>query len=71
MKFTRGRVGKRLDAREVRRLMMYTEEGEVVAPMPSRGRRGALTMEVLTRREALEKAVNELLAEVEKSNSQV
>ena len=50
---------------------MYTEEGEVVAPMPSRGRRGALTMEVLTRREALEKAVNELLAEVEKSNSQV
>jgi len=71
MKFTRGRVGERLDAREVRRLMMYTEEGEVVAPMPSRGRRGALTMEVLTRREALEKAVNELLAEVEKSNSQV
>ena len=61
MKFTRGRVGERLDARE----------GEVVAPMPSRGRRGALTMEVLTRREVLEKAVNELLAEVEKSNSQV
>ena len=40
---------------------MYTEEGEVVAPMPSRGRRGALTMEVLTRCEALEKTVNELL----------
>ena len=72
MEFTeRGRVGARLDAREARRLVMSSEEGGLVVPKPARGRRGTMAVKIPTRREALEKAVEHLLAEVEKSHCSV
>ena len=72
MEFTeRGRVGARLDAREARRLVMSSEEGGLVVPKPARGRRGTMAVKIPTRREALEKAVQHLLSEVEKSHCSV
>ena len=50
---------------------MSSEEGGLVVPKPARGRRGTMAVKIPTRREALEKAVEHLLAEVEKSHCSV